>query len=63
MKKSLSLLAILGLLGFVALPSYAQEEDVVLDEAPVVAEAEDIETEDAEAEEFVVVDENDYDTD
>ena len=63
MKKLLSLLAILGLLGFVALPSYAQEEDVVSDEAPVVAEAEDIETGDAEAEEFVVVDENDYDTD
>ena len=50
MKKILSLLAILGLLGFVALPSYAQEEDVVSDEEPIVAEAEDVEAEDVAAE-------------
>ena len=47
MKKSLSLLAILGLLGFVALPTYAQEEDVLVDESPIVIE--DVETEDAAA--------------
>ena len=47
MKKSLSLLAILGLLGFVALPTYAQEEDVLVDESPIVIE--DVEAEDAAA--------------
>ena len=53
MKKSLSLLAILGLLGFVALPTYAQE-DVVLEEEPIVAE--DVEAGD----DFIIVDETDY---
>ena len=47
MKKSLSLLALLGLLGFVALPTYAQEEDVLVDESPIVIE--DVEAEDAAA--------------
>ncbi len=43
MKKLLSLFAILGLLGFVVAPIYAQEEEVVLDnEQEVVAEADDI---------------------
>ena len=47
MKKLLSLLAILGLAGFVIAPIYAQEEEAVaLDEAPIVAEAEDIAAED-----------------
>ena len=43
MKKLLSLFAILGLLGFVVAPIYAQEEEVVLDdEQEVVAEVEDV---------------------
>ena len=46
MKKLLSLLAILGLAGFVIAPIYAQEEAVILDEEPIVAEAEDIEAAD-----------------
>jgi hypothetical protein len=50
MKKLLSLLAILGLLAFVATPIYAQEEDVALEDEGIAAEAEDIEF-DAEASE------------
>jgi len=51
MKKLLSLLAILGLAGFVIAPIYAQEEEAVaLDEEPIVAEAEDIEAEDVAVE-------------
>ena len=52
MKKLLSLLAILGLAGFVIAPIYAQEEDAVaLDEEPIVAEADDV-VADVEAEDF-----------
>ena len=51
MKKLLSLLAILGLAGFVIAPIYAQEEEaVILDEEPIVAEAEDVVAEDVVAE-------------
>jgi len=51
MKKLLSLLAILGLAGFVIAPIYAQEEEAVaLDEEPIVAEAEEIAAEDVAAE-------------
>ena len=50
MKKLLSLLAILGLAGFVIAPIYAQEEAVILDEEPIVAEAEDVVAEDVVAE-------------
>jgi hypothetical protein len=47
MKKLLSLLAILGLAGFVIAPIYAQEEEaVLLDEEPMVAEADDVVAED-----------------
>ena len=53
MKKLLSLLAILGLAGFVIAPIYAQEEEAVaLDEEPIVAEAEEIAAEDVEAEDI-----------
>ena len=60
MKKLLSLLAILGLAGFVIAPIYAQEEEAVaLDEEPIVAEVEDIE--DAVADEIDYgVDEEDF---
>ena len=51
MKKLLSLLAILGLAGFVIAPIYAQEEEaVILDVEPIVAEAEDVVAEDVVAE-------------
>jgi len=51
MKKLLSLLAILGLAGFVIAPIYAQEEEAaILDEEPIVAEAEDVVAEDVVAE-------------
>jgi hypothetical protein len=66
MKKLLSLFAILGLLAFVATPIYAQEEDAVLDDEAIVAEAEDIagdaDVEDTDAEDVAVddVDEEDY---
>ena len=51
MKKLLSLLAILGLAGFVIAPIYAQEEEaVILDEEPIAAEAEDVVAEDVVAE-------------
>ena len=46
MKKLLSLLAILGLAGFVIAPIYAQEDAVLLDEEPIAAEAYDVEVED-----------------
>ena len=46
MKKLLSLLAILGLAGFVIAPIYAQEDAVLLDEEPIAAEAYDVEAED-----------------
>ena len=42
MKKLLSLLAILGLAGFVITPIYAQEEAVALDDEAIVAEDEDV---------------------
>jgi hypothetical protein len=51
MKKLLSLLAILGLAGFVIAPIYAQEEEAVLEEEPIIAETEEMPTEDIEAEE------------
>ena len=58
MKKLLSLLAILGLAGFVIAPIYAQEEDAVaLDEEPIAAEAEVVEDEDVAAEEVAIDDE------
>jgi hypothetical protein len=51
MKKLLSLLAILGLAGFVIAPIYAQEEEAVaLDEEPIVAEAEEVEADDVATE-------------
>jgi hypothetical protein len=51
MKKLLSLLAILGLAGFVIAPIYAQEEDAVaLDDEAIVAEAEDVAAEEVVAE-------------
>ena len=50
MKKLLCLFGALGLLAFVAMPIYAQEEDVALDdEERIAAEAEDV---DAVADEF-----------
>jgi len=61
MKKLLSLLAILGLAGFVIAPIYAQEDSVALDEEPIVAEADDavvdVEAENVDAEEVAVDDE------
>ena len=70
MKKLLSLLSLLGLIAFAAMPVHAQEEEAVaLDEEPIVAEVEDVvdEAEDvvAEAENAVVeaeevIDELDY---
>ena len=49
MKKLLSLLAILGLAGFVIAPIYAQEEeDVVADVEPIIAEVEESEAEGAD---------------
>ena len=51
MKKLLSLLAILGLAGFVIAPIYAQEEEAVLEEEPIIAETEEMPTEDIESEE------------
>ena len=51
MKKLLSLLAILGLAGFVIAPIYAQEEEAVaLDDEAIVAEAEDVAAEEVVAE-------------
>lgn len=49
MKKLLSLFGLLGLLAFVATPIYAQEEEAVLDNEPIIAEAEEI---DAAVDEF-----------
>ena len=41
--KKLSLFSLFGLLAFLAMPIYAQEEDaLILDEEPIVAEAEDV---------------------
>ena len=62
MKKLLSLLAILGLLAFVATPIYAEEEIAPEDEG-IVAEAEDIDfdAEDPEAEVAAINDELDED--
>ena len=63
MKKLLSLLSLLGLIAFVAMPVYAQEEeDIALDEEPIVAEVEDVadEAEDVVAEAEEVVNELDY---
>ena len=45
MKKLLSLLALLGLLAFVATPLYAQEEDAAALDEGIIAEAEDIDAE------------------
>ena len=57
MKKLLSLLAILGLAGFVIAPIYAQEEEaVILDEEPIVAEAEDVAAEEVVAEDVAAED-------
>ena len=56
MKKLLSLLAILGLVGLVAAPIYAQEEDVVLDDENIVADVEDVAAEDVAAEDVAVED-------
>ena len=54
MKKLLSLLAILGLAGFVIAPIYAQEEEAVaLDDEAIVAEADDV-VADVEAEDVAV---------
>lgn len=47
MKKLLSLLAILGLVGSVAMPIYAQEEDVNSDDELLVAAVEDIDADSA----------------
>jgi hypothetical protein len=41
MKKLLSLLAILGLAGFVIAPIYAQDEELNLNDEEIVADAED----------------------
>lgn len=43
MKKLLSLLAILGLAGFVVAPIYAQEENAIAEDDQIVAEAENVE--------------------
>ena len=60
MKKLLSLLAILGLAGFVIAPIYAQEEETVaLDDEAIVAEAEDVVAEDVAAEEVNVAEDAD----
>ena len=60
MKKLLSLLAILGLAGFVIAPIYAQEEEAVaLDDEAIVAEAEDVVAEDVAAEEVNVAEDAD----
>jgi hypothetical protein len=57
MKKLLSLLAILGLAGFVIAPIYAQEEEaVILDEEPIVAEAENVAAEEVVAEDVAAED-------
>jgi len=57
MKKLLSLLAILGLAGFVIAPIYAQEEEAVaLDEEPIVAEAEEVADEEVVSEDVAIED-------
>ena len=59
MKKLLSLLAILGLAGFVIAPIYAQEEETVaLDDEAIVAEAEDVAAEEVVAEDVAAEDDS-----
>ena len=58
MKKLLSLLAILGLAGFVIAPIYAQEEAVALDDEAIVAEAEDVAAEEVVAEDVAAEDDS-----
>ena len=59
MKKLLSLLAILGLAGFVIAPIYAQEEEAVaLDDEAIVAETEDVAAEEVVAEDVAAEDDS-----